>query len=99
MDAELFQVNETFVAFQREHKRGEKLRESDLVNWGVSEEEQEREIAKLLVRGRIERVPPAVAEPVAAVLPMTEPTEPERPNDLVGVDLRPLMEHPAEPAP
>ncbi len=77
MDAELFQINETFEAFNREYKRGGKLRESDLANWSVTDAEQEREVAKLLVRGQIERIPaaPAPAKPIviAEHVVLTEP--------------------------
>lgn len=75
MDAELFLVTEYFMAFLRQYKAGDKLRESDLESWVgpcpdrighsvvVTKADVELEVAKLLGSGKLEKIE-RVADPI-----------------------------------
>ena len=84
MDAELYSVKEGFVAFGRQYKPGEVLRETDLASWNVAPVEQEQMIADLLRRDRIEPVLKAQSESLPSPAPPPEPA--------------PVAHEPAEPS-
>ena len=85
MDTDLYSVKEGFVAFGRQYKPGEVLRESDLASWSVAGAEQEQMIAELLRRDRIE---PVKAQP---------PTEPS-PSPANPAEPAPVGHEPVEPS-